>query len=95
MRGRWVTQGYFTNGYFVEAPSSSDASYLKKIEKKKLLSGVESLGLLSKAEKAGLTLSTVRRCCGFNPPHLPVLPWEKKEKGGEMNNEEGKKNKGK
>jgi hypothetical protein len=53
-------QGYFTNGYFVEAPSASDASYLKKIEKKKLLSGVESLGLLSKAEKAGLTLSTVR-----------------------------------
>jgi hypothetical protein len=44
----------------VEAPSASDASYLKKIEKKKLLSGVESLGLLSKAEKAGLTLSTVR-----------------------------------
>lgn len=54
-------KGYFTNGYFVEAPSASDASYLKKIEKKKLLSGVESLGLLSKAEKAGLTLSTVEK----------------------------------
>lgn len=55
----FILQGYFTNGYFLESPDKGSSTYLKTIEKKKLLSGVESLGLLSKAEKAGLTLSTV------------------------------------
>eukprot|EP00884_Botryococcus_braunii_P022838 jgi/Botrbrau1/9238/Bobra.0028s0033.1 len=55
------SKGYFTNGYFLEGPDKGGSTYLKTIEKKKLLSGVESLGLLSKAEQAGLTLSTVEK----------------------------------
>ena len=55
-------QGFFGTGYFLEGRKKPDAkySYLRQLEKKKILSGVERIKLLSKLEKAGLTLSKVR-----------------------------------
>lgn len=53
------TQGFFGSGYFNEGNASADNNYLKRIEGKKLLSSLEKSGLLSKADKAGLTLSRV------------------------------------
>jgi hypothetical protein len=38
--------GFFTNGLFLEDKETSSTSVYKKIEKKKLLSSVEKLGLL-------------------------------------------------
>lgn len=64
--GEGWEQGYFTSGYFLESQDNGDTPYLKKIENKKLLTGVQNLGLLSKAEKAGLTLSKAwppQGCC--------------------------------
>lgn len=42
-------------------------NYLKTAEKKKILSNIESLGLLSAAEKAGLSLSKVCIMQCFSP----------------------------
>ncbi|KAK9802820.1 hypothetical protein WJX73_001926 [Symbiochloris irregularis] len=54
-------KGYFGTGYFVEGtrPTKEQYSYLRQLEKKKVLSGVEKAGLLSKLERAGLTLSKI------------------------------------
>lgn len=55
-------KAFFGSGYFNEGNSSSaDNNYLKRIESKKLLSFVEKSGLLSKADKAGLTLSRIEQ----------------------------------
>jgi len=54
-----VAQGFFTSGYFLEDKETDAPNYLKSFERKKILSNVESLGLLSAAEKAGLSLSKV------------------------------------
>ncbi|KAK9814674.1 hypothetical protein WJX72_009598 [[Myrmecia] bisecta] len=55
------SKGFFGTGYFREEADQNVDSYLKRIEKKKILSGVEGLGLLSKAEKAGLTLTQIEK----------------------------------
>lgn len=54
-------QGFFGTGYFNEGRQQIDPkySYLKQLERKQVLSGVEKLQLLSRLEKAGLTLSKV------------------------------------
>lgn len=52
-------KGFFGTGYFNEGRQQIDPkySYLKQLERKQVLSGVEKLQLLSRLEKAGLTLS--------------------------------------
>ncbi|KAK9905517.1 hypothetical protein WJX75_001390 [Coccomyxa subellipsoidea] len=50
-------KGFFGYGYFVEDSEMDAPNYLKTAERKKVLSNIESLGLLSAAEKAGLSLS--------------------------------------
>ena len=52
-------QGFFTSGYFLEDVEVESPNILKTAERKKILSNIESLGLLSAAEKAGLSLSKV------------------------------------
>lgn len=52
-------QGFFGSGYFVEDKETDAPNYLRTLERKKVLSNIESLGLLSAAEKAGLSLSKV------------------------------------
>ena len=58
-----LVQGFFGTGYFVEGKKKPDPkySYLKQLEKKRVLSGVEKIKLLSRMEKAGLTLSKVHQ----------------------------------
>ncbi|BDA47662.1 hypothetical protein COCOBI_10-5130 [Coccomyxa sp. Obi] len=50
-------KGFFGYGYFVEDKEMDAPNFLKTAERKKVLSNIESLGLLSAAEKAGLSLS--------------------------------------
>lgn len=57
-----TAQGFFTSGYFVEDKEANAPNYLRSLERKKVLSNIEQLGLLSAAEKAGLSLSKVS-CC--------------------------------
>ena len=52
-------QGFFGSGYFVEDKETDAPNYLRTLERKKVLSNIEQLGLLSAAEKAGLSLSKV------------------------------------
>ena len=52
-------QGFFTSGYFLEDVEMDAPNILRTAERKKILSNIESLGLLSAAEKAGLSLSKV------------------------------------
>ena len=59
-------QGFFGSGYFVEDKETDAPNYLRTLERKKVLSNIEQLGLLSAAEKAGLSLSKVTR----SPPQL-------------------------
>lgn len=54
-------KGFWGSGYFNEGNASPDNNYLKRIEAKKLLSSIEKSGLLSKADKAGLTLSRIEQ----------------------------------
>ncbi|KAL3143446.1 hypothetical protein ABBQ38_002262 [Trebouxia sp. C0009 RCD-2024] len=54
-------KGFWGSGYFNEGNASPDNNYLKRIEAKKLLSTIEKSGLLSKADKAGLTLSRIEQ----------------------------------
>ena len=56
---RCLAQCFFTSGYFVEDKEASAPNYLRSLERKKVLSNIEQLGLLSAAEKAGLSLSKV------------------------------------
>lgn len=53
--------GFFGTGIFLEDRETSAKSPFKKIEEKKLLSSVEKLGLLSKLEAAGITLSKIEQ----------------------------------
>ena len=67
-------QGFFGTGMFVESPRKPDPkySYLRQLEKKQVLSGVEKLKLLSSLENAGLTLSKVPLT--HAPGHLVRAP---------------------
>ena len=68
-------QGFFGSGYFVEDKETDAPNYLRTLERKKVLSNIESLGLLSAAEKAGLSLSKVTPslCFSFSLIPRPLL----------------------
>ncbi|KAG6496768.1 hypothetical protein ZIOFF_044640 [Zingiber officinale] len=57
---KWKKEWYGA-GLFVEASEEVPVDVFKKLETKKVLSGVEKAGLLSKAEDLGLTLSSIER----------------------------------
>lgn len=57
--GHCAYTGFFGTGIFLEDRENSVKSPFKKIEEKKLLSSVEKLGVLSKLESAGITLSKI------------------------------------
>lgn len=52
-------KSFLGTGLFVEDSEKSEVNILERMEKKKVLSGVESMGLLTLAENAGLSLSKV------------------------------------
>lgn len=54
----WTKQ-FLGTGLFVEDSEKAEVNILERVEKKKVLSGVESMGLLTMAENAGLSLSKV------------------------------------
>lgn len=54
-------KGFFGTGLFLEDNEKPTVNIFKRVEQKKLLSNVEKLGLLSKAEKAGFTLSKIEK----------------------------------
>ncbi|KAF3792297.1 hypothetical protein EJ110_NYTH00429 [Nymphaea thermarum] len=56
----WEKQWYGA-GIFTEGSEEMEVDVVKKIEKGKVLSGVEKAGLLSKAEDLGLTLSSIEK----------------------------------
>ncbi|KAJ3671128.1 hypothetical protein LUZ60_008554 [Juncus effusus] len=56
----WKKQ-WFGAGIFFESSEDLNVDVIKKIEKRKVLSGVEKAGLLSKAEELGITLSSVEK----------------------------------
>ncbi|KAH9322800.1 hypothetical protein KI387_017439, partial [Taxus chinensis] len=56
----WKKQ-WFGAGIFVEGDETVDVDIVKKLEKKKVLSGVEKAKLLSKAEGLGFTLSSIEK----------------------------------
>lgn len=53
------SKGIGSLGYLLEDKEKASPNVFKQLEKKKILSSVESLGLLSAAEKAGLSLSKI------------------------------------
>eukprot|EP00271_Cylindrocystis_brebissonii_P018479 TRINITY_DN5252_c0_g2_i1.p1 TRINITY_DN5252_c0_g2~~TRINITY_DN5252_c0_g2_i1.p1 ORF type:complete len:234 (-),score=35.05 TRINITY_DN5252_c0_g2_i1:238-864(-) len=55
------TKSFFGTGYFAEDFEDADVPLMKRLEKKKLLSGVEKAGLLSTAEKLGFSLSKIEK----------------------------------
>uniref|UniRef100_A0A7R9SVL3 Uncharacterized protein n=1 Tax=Polyblepharides amylifera TaxID=1486889 RepID=A0A7R9SVL3_9CHLO len=55
------SKDFFTTGLFVEDNEKQEANYLKKIEEKSLLSSIEGLGLLTFADKNGITLSKIEK----------------------------------
>lgn len=57
---------WFGAGIFVEGSEDLTVDVVKKLEKRKVLSGVEKAGLLSKAESLGLTLSSIERLGFFS-----------------------------
>eukprot|EP00897_Mesotaenium_endlicherianum_P008522 jgi/Mesen1/7699/ME000405S06984 len=52
---------FFGYGYFAENSESAPIDIVKTLEKKKLLTGIEKAGLLSKAEGFGLSLSKIEK----------------------------------
>ncbi|URD95816.1 hypothetical protein MUK42_32515 [Musa troglodytarum] len=56
----WKKQWYGA-GLFVEGSEELAVDVVKKLETRKVLSGVEKAGLLSKAEELGITLSSIER----------------------------------
>jgi hypothetical protein len=56
----WSKQ-WFGAGLFAEGSEDVAVDVFKKLERRKVLSGVEKAGLLSKAEELGLTLSSLER----------------------------------
>lgn len=69
-------QGFFTSGYFLEDVEVDSPNLLKTAERKKILSNIESLGLLSAAEKAGLSLSKVSHLHPLHMLFAGMQPWE-------------------
>ncbi|XP_042480249.1 uncharacterized protein LOC122061120 [Macadamia integrifolia] len=63
--GNWEKQWYGA-GIFVEASEEVEVDVFKKLEEKKVLSNVEKAGLLSRAEKLGLTLSSIEKLGFFS-----------------------------
>ncbi|KAL6882090.1 hypothetical protein ACP4OV_011562 [Aristida adscensionis] len=57
---RWSKQ-WFGAGIFAEGSEEVSVDVLKKLERRRVLSGVEKAGLLSRAEELGLTLSSLER----------------------------------
>lgn len=69
-----LVQGFFGSGYFMEDKEDDAPNYLRSLERKKVLSNIERLGLLSAAEKAGLSLSKVSYLnISFHPSNLRCL----------------------
>lgn len=56
----WKKQ-FFGTGLFLEDGESKSVDVLERVQKKKILTSVEKLGLLSLAEKSGLTLSKIEK----------------------------------
>lgn len=56
----WEKQ-WFGAGIFLEGDETVDVDIVKKLEKKKVLSGVEKAGLLSKADELGFSLSSIEK----------------------------------
>ncbi|KAL4195604.1 hypothetical protein AMTRI_Chr05g74150 [Amborella trichopoda] len=56
----WKKQWYGA-GLFAEGSEELQVDVVKKLEKKKVLSNVEKLGFLSKAEELGFTLSSIEK----------------------------------
>lgn len=56
----WKKQ-WFGAGIFLEGDEAVDVDIVKKLEKKKVLSGVEKAGLLSKADELGFSLSSIEK----------------------------------
>ncbi|CAD5172664.1 unnamed protein product [Musa acuminata subsp. malaccensis] len=56
----WKKQWYGA-GLFAEGSEELSVDVVKKLETRKVLSGVEKSGLLSKAEELGITLSSIER----------------------------------
>ncbi|XP_072956542.1 uncharacterized protein [Typha angustifolia] len=61
----WKKQ-WFGAGIFTEGSEEVTVDVIKKLEKRKVLSGVEKAGLLSKAEELGLTLSSIEKLGFFS-----------------------------
>ena len=55
----------------MEDKETDAPNYLRTLERKKVLSNIESLGLLSAAEKAGLSLSKVTPSLWLSFSFLP------------------------
>jgi hypothetical protein len=56
----WSKQWYGA-GLFAEGSEEAPVDVFRELERRKVLSGVEKAGLLSKAEQLGLTLSSLER----------------------------------
>ncbi|PKA57308.1 hypothetical protein AXF42_Ash002612 [Apostasia shenzhenica] len=61
----WKKQWYGA-GIFVEGSEDLSFDVVKKLEERKVLSGVEKAGLLSKAEQLGFTLSSIEKLGFFS-----------------------------
>lgn len=61
----WKKQWYGA-GLFVEGSEEVSVDVVKKLEERKILSGVEKAGLLSKAEQLGFTLSSIEKLGFFS-----------------------------
>ncbi|XP_038972485.1 uncharacterized protein LOC120104794 [Phoenix dactylifera] len=61
----WAKQWYGA-GLFVEGSEEVSVDVVKKLEERKVLSGVEKPGLLSKAEQLGFTLSSIEKLGFFS-----------------------------
>ncbi|ONK59343.1 uncharacterized protein A4U43_C08F5460 [Asparagus officinalis] len=61
----WKKQ-WFGAGLFAEGSEDVNVDVVRKLEQRKVLSGVEKAGLLSKAESLGLTLSSIEKLGFFS-----------------------------
>ncbi|KAG0457762.1 hypothetical protein HPP92_022647 [Vanilla planifolia] len=61
----WKKQWYGA-GIFFESSEDVNVDVVKKLEERKVLSGVEKAGLLSKAEQLGFTLSSIEKLGFFS-----------------------------
>ncbi|KAI0496355.1 hypothetical protein KFK09_022671 [Dendrobium nobile] len=63
--GNWKKEWYGA-GIFSEGSEELSVDVVKKLEERKVLSGVEKAGLLSKAEQLGFTLSSIEKLGFFS-----------------------------